>query len=944
MKIFRILLVFVFLLSSYGLSAQTDVVNIKNLNSKIPIDPTVKIGKLGNGLTYYIKHNPKPSDKAELRLVLNVGSILEDEDQQGLAHFIEHMAFNGTKSFEKNKLIDYLQSLGVEFGADLNAHTSFDETVYKLSIPTDDPEIFNTSLSVLRDWADGITFSHQEIDNERGIVAEELRARSGASTRMYYQSIPMLTNNSRYAKRLPIGTLDVIMNSEYDALKRFYKDWYRPDLMALVVVGDFDVAETEEKVKKMFGGLKVVKNPRERVYYDINDNEAPSVSIITDKEAQGVSISIYHKKRGTEVETLKDYKEQLLQMLYSGMLKQRLAEVEKSSEAPFLSANAGMGKFLGPLDSYYLRAILKEDKVNEGIEALLTESERARRFGFKTSELERYKAELLNSADLYRKETGKIPTRNYVERYIDNYTDNKPIPSDAFRYNFYNEILPTITVEDVNNLTKKWISDKNIAVVINAIEKDDLKLPTVSEILELLNRNSKKKVEPYVDTLENLKLMTEIPKEGEIISSTYNDKVDMTMWKFANGVTVIAKPTSFQNDMISMNGFRPGGSSVAPDSIYVSARSAGNIIGASGINNVSNIDLDKLNMGKSVKVTPYINFYDELLSGSSSAADLERMLQMTYLYFTAPNKDRNVFDAYKANSLSLYKDQDKSPDAVLRKKISEVMTQNHLRGIPLTEKQVEKEMDLDIAFDFYKERFASANGFTFVFVGNFDIEKLKTFTTQYLGSLPSNINKTSTWSDIGLRRPEGIIKNTVVKGIDDKSQVVMNFSGSLDFTLEKKEQLTLLGKLLKIKLTEELREKMSGVYGVRVSGFAANRPNDWYRMNIEFTCAPENIDRLKNKVFEEIEKIKRDGASQKDLNKLKEAELSRTKEWLTNNSYWIAKLKEAYEFDLKYRDILNYETQINELSTKDFKDAANTYFDENNYAEFILLPESIVKH
>lgn len=500
-------------------------------------------------------------------------------------------------------------------------------------------------------------------------------------------------------------------------------------------------------------------------------------------------------------------------------------------------------------------------------------------------------------------------------------------------------MLPTITVEDVNNLAKKWITDKNIAVVINAIDKEDLKLPTETEILELLNKNAKKKVEPYIDSLENLKLMTEIPHAGKIVSSIYNDKIDMTMWKFANGVTVIAKPTSFQNDMISMNGFRPGGSSVAPDSLYVSARSAGNIIGASGINNISNTDLGKLNMGKSVRVTPYINFYDDLFSGSSSSADLERMLQMTYLYFTAPNKDQNVFDAYKASSLSLYKDQDKSPDAVFRKKISEVMTQNHLRGIPLTEEQVETGMDLEIAFNFYKERFASANGFTFVFVGSFDIEKLKTFTTQYLGSLPSNLNEKSTWNDIGLRRPKGIITNTIVKGIGDKSQVVMNFTGSLDFTLEQKEQLTLLAKLLKIKLTEELREKMSGVYGVRVSGFAANRPNDWYRMSIEFTCAPENVKRLINKVFEEIEIIKRDGASEKDLHKLKEAELSRTKEWLTNNSYWVAKLKEAYEFDLEYSDILNYETEINKLSTKDFKDAANTYFDESNYAEFILLPE-----
>lgn len=927
-------------MSSFGLLAQTDIVNIKDFSKKIPIDPAVKTGKLKNGLTYYIQHNPKPEDKAEMRLVLNAGSILEDDDQQGLAHFIEHMAFNGTKSFRKNELIDYLQGLGVEFGADLNAHTGFDETVYKLSVPTNNEDVFNTSLKVLRDWADGITFSGEEIDNERGIVAEELRARSNATMRMYYQSVPVITNNSRYSERLPIGTLDVIMNSDYDALKRYYKDWYRPDLMALVLVGDFDVAEAELKIKSMFKGLKGPKKSKERIYYGIEDNVKPSVSIITDKEAKGVAITIYHKRQGKDVITLEDYKLDLLETLYSGMLRQRLSELEFSPDAPYLSANTGIGKFLGRLDNYYLRALLKEDKIEQGIEALLEESERARRHGFKTSELERYKAELINNADFFQKETGKIPTRIYVERYINNFTDNEPIPSDAFRYNFYNALLPTITVEDVNKIAEKWITDKNIAIVINAIDKPELELPSESDLLELLDNSRTKTVDPYVDTLENVKLMTSKPNPSQIVSTSYNDTIDMTTWKFANGVTIIAKPTSFQNDMISMSGFRPGGSSNAPDSIYVSARSAANIIGASGINNVSNTDLDKLNMGKSVKVTPYINYYDDLFSGSSSSADLERMLQMVHLYFTSPNKDENVFDFYKESSISLYKDQDKSPGTVFRKKITEVMTRNHLRGIPLTETQVKNELDLETAFNFYKERFSSANGFTFVFVGNFDLEHLKEFTSQYLGSLPSNLNEKSNWSDIGLRRPTGIIKNTVVKGIEDKSEVVMNFTGTLDFTLEKKSKMMLLAKLLKIKLTEEMREKMSGVYGVKVSGFAANRPYDWYRMNVEFTCAPENVEKLIAKVFEEIEKIKINGASQKDLNKLKEAELANNKEFLNNNSYWAMKLREAHEFNLDYSDILNYQSKINEMTSSDFKEAAITYFNSDNYAEFVLLPES----
>lgn len=938
MKNIKTAFILLFFLNANCLLGQTMLIDTTSLNKKIPIDPTIKMGKLSNGLTYYIKHNAKPKNKAELRLVLNAGSILEDEDQLGLAHFIEHMAFNGTKNFPKNKLIDYLQSLGVEFGADLNAHTSFDETVYKLSVPTDE-KTFDTSLQVLRDWADGITFSHEEIDNERGVVAEELRARSGAGMRMYYKSIPIITNNSRYAERSPIGTLDVIMNSKYDVMKRFYNDWYRPDLMALVLVGDFDVEETETKIIEIFKNIKPVKAPKERVYHKIPKNNEPKITVITDKETKGVKVSVYIKKQETDVETLKDYKQEVLKSLYSGMLRQRLSEVSIQSDAPFLSATAGIGNFLANMDCYYLRANLKEDKINEGIDALLTESERAKEFGFTTTELERYKALLLNNADLRRKETGKLSTKYYIEQYIDNFTDNVPIPSDAFKYEFYKEAFPSISVEDVNNVSKQWVREDNMAIVVNAIEKTDLKLPTENEIEEIFKSVTSKNIEAYKDKLGDIQLMPNKPKPGKIINEAYNKKVDVTTWKLANGVTIIVKPTQFQNDLISMTGFRPGGSSVAPDSLYVSARNAGNIIGSSGVNYISKTDLKKLNMGKTLSVTPRINFYDELFSGSSSSKDLERMMQLVNLYFTNPNKDKNVFDAFKENFKSTNKDQDNSPGAYFEKRISEIMTQNHLRATSLTEAQIEEGLNLDDVYDFYKERFSSANRFTFLFVGSFEIDSLKAYVTQYLGSLPSNLNKTSSWRDIGLRYTEGVIKDTIIKGVDDKSKVDMRFVGSFKFSLEEKKKLSLLGKLLKIKLTEEMREKMAGVYGVQVSGYASEIPYNWYRMNVRFTCDPNNVDKLTKKVLEEIEKIKKNGALSEDLTKIKEAELANAKDAMEYNGYWIFKLKEVYKYGLDYESILDYETGINKIDSNMFKEAANTYFNMSNYAEFILFPE-----
>lgn len=914
--------------------------NSFELSNKVPIDPTIKMGRLSNGLTYYLKQNKKPGNRADLRLVVKVGSTLEDEDQLGLAHFVEHMAFNGTTNFAKNEMIDYLQSVGIEFGADLNAHTSFDETVYKLSVPTDEEDVFDTGLQVLRDWAGGITFDNQEIDNERGIVAEELRARSGARMRMYYQSIPALTNNSRYAERTPIGKLDVILNSEYDAMKRFYRDWYRPDLMALVMVGDFDVDELEKKIKKLFKDLKpLTKKPRERTTYTIPDNTETKVSIVTDEEAPTVSAAFYYKQAHENVVTLEDYKQKVLERLYTGMLRQRLSDIEVTTNSPYLSASTVIGKFLGDKDSYYLRASLEEDKIMKGIEAMLTESERAKRHGFTNSELDRYKALLLNQKNTIRKETGKLSSRFYLEQYIDHFTDNKPIPGDEFDYQFYSHIFPDISVEDINEVAKKWVGNHNIAIVLNAPKKESLELPSEEELVKLLEDVKNKKIEPYKDALASVKLMMEMPQPGTIVETRHNHVIDATTWRFANGVTVIAKPTELQNDIINLGGFRPGGSSVAPDELYVSARNAGTIIGASGINGISATDLKKLNMGKTLRLSSYINFYDDLFRGLSSSENLDRMLQMTHLYFTSPNKDEGVFNNRKAGMIASVKNADKNPDMLFEQKISEAMNQNHLRGVTLTEQQIEEELNLDDTYAFFKERLASANGFTFIFVGNFNLDTLQSYATKYLGSLPSNTNETSNWRDIGLRKPEGIVKETVVKGIGDKSKVDMNFIGTLNFSPKEKRKMVLLAKMLRIKLTEEMREKMAGVYGVQVSGFATDRPYDWYRMSVRFTCAPDNIEVLKETVFEEIEKLKANGPTAEDLEKIKEAELANLKEMQKYNGYWESILKNAHEYGGNPEDALKAEEKIHALTIEEFQEAATTYFNEKNYAEFTLLPE-----
>lgn len=913
----------------------------QDLTKKVPIDPSITTGKLDNGLTYYIKHNPKTENKAELRLVINAGSLLETEEQQGLAHFLEHMAFNGTRNFEKNELIDYLESLGVLFGADLNAHTSFDETVYKLTLPTDDEEVYDKGLEILRDWSDGITLAEKDIDEERGVIAEELRSGLIGSRRLFNSYIPLITNNARHAERLPIGKLDVILNADYEELRKFYRDWYRPDLMALMVVGDIDVEETKQKIIQNFGDLKNPSNPKPLTQYGIPDNKELKAGIFTDPEVSPLKFFAYYKKQKNNTETLEDYRKTLVSRLYTGMLNLRMEEAREEGRAPVIEIKGGMGNFLADKNSYFVSATLKEDQIKEGIIATLKESERAKRYGFSQSELDRYKKQLLNRANLVRKEEGKINSRSYVEDYVDHFIEGDPIPGSEFTYNFYKDQLPTISLEEVNALSEKWIGDENISLILAGPEKDDLKLPGEETLVQWFESVKDLKLETYEDDLKVDELMSWEPKPGKVKSTSYNKDINVTEWELSNGVTVVLKPTKLQNDVISISAVRPGGSSLAPDEDYISARFAGDIINKSGLNNISESGLRKLNMGKTVSVKNYINFYEELISGESSTKDLETMLKIIHLSFTNPNKDEAAFSVFKDRRVSAYKNNEITPYSYFRKKIAIEMSDNHLRAVPVESKQIKDELDLDKAFDFYKERFASAKGFTFFILGNFELDSIKPYVETYIASLPSkNIKQKS--KDIKLRYTQGN-NETFYKGQEDKAEVHLRYTGKFDFSTRKRDLLSALTHVIRLRLYEELRENRGGVYGVRVASFATDIPYKWYRQSIDFTTAPDDVEDLIKAVHVELEKIRKEGVTQEDLNKVKEALRLRGKEGLDYNSYWSMKLKEAYKYNLDPSKIPDFNSFADELSSKELQELAKEYLIEDNYSQFILLPEKMEK-
>ncbi len=906
---------------------------------KLPTDDQVITGTLDNGLRYYVRENKKPENRIEFRLVVNAGSILEDDDQQGLAHFIEHMAFNGTANFSEHDLINFLESSGVDFGADLNAYTSFDETVYMFQIPADRPGLVDSAFMILQDWAHNLSLKDEEIDKERGVIHEEWRLGLGANDRMMKKAFPIIFNQSRYADRIPIGKMSVVDSCSYDALKRFYRDWYRPNLMAVVVVGDIDPAYAVQQIKDRFGSLKNPENQRTREEYGIPGNKDPLIAIATDKEATSNMVMLFYKHPKKVTSTVNDYKDDLAIELYINMLNARLNEISQTPESPFLYSATMFGGFLGrSVDAFMSFAVPKENQINQSITTLLEENERVKQFGFTQAELDRQKAQMISNMEKAVEEKDHTPSKLFVEEYVNNFLENEPYPGIEMEYQLTKALLPNIRLSNINHLATQMVSDSNLVIMVNGPDREGVEIPTEAEVMNDFAQATQSKLEKYEEETIASSLISSPLPGGKIVEEKKLENFGITELKLENGITVMLKPTTFKNDEILMTGYGLGGTSLASDEDFMSAKYASSIINQSGIGEFSSTDLEKFLTGKNVSVNTAIQDLSQEVSGKTVKKDLETMFQLTYLYFTKPRKDSSAFLTFKQQLNTQFQFMMANPRAVFYDTIYKLATGNDPRTVVIPSAAQINSIDLGKAYDFYTQRFANANGFNFVLVGNFDPEAIKPLITKYLGSIP-NTGKPEKWQDVSPDFPKGITQATIHKGTEPQSSVAILMDEKYEWNTKNDLEMVMLMKVLGIRLRENMREDQGGVYGVRATQSTEKYPKEEVSVMISWGCDPQKADTLTQTVFDEMAALQTNGPSAVNLNKAKETLLRDYETNAEQNNYWLRKIKGSLYYQSDLLTIEEINNIIHEISAEDIQRAANKYFNNDHYLKVVLLPE-----
>lgn len=940
----RILFLFVICFCTLSMFAQKGDLN---LNDPIKNDPNVTIGKLDNGLTYYIRRNTYPKDRVEFRLAVNAGSNQENDNQQGLAHFTEHMAFNGIEGFPGNSVVDHLRSKGVVFGADLNAYTSFDETVYMIPMPLDDPNNIDLGLKILRGWAAGLLYDHKEIDEERGVIIEEYRLGLGADDRMRKEYWPILMKDSRYANRMPIGLLSILQTFDYQTIKDFYSDWYRPDLQAVIVVGDINVKDIEQKIKTMFGNIPAKQNPRKKEIYGVAPNKEPLVAVCTDKEATGNQVMLIRKHPHFAMKTIGDFRKQLCIDLFNTMYDARLQEMSQDPKCPFIGASAGYSSFIGNTDSYGSQAIAKENRIIDALKVLMQEDNRVLKYGFLQTELNRAKEELLEDYDRRAKEVDKTESARFTSQYINNFLRNDPIPGAKRENTYAKKLIEGITLEEINALAKNWITDDNIVALITAPEKEGVNIPSKEEVFKVLNDKTLANVTPYVDTYKEQEILEkESLKPGTITSVEKLDAVGAEKWTLSNGITVYLKKTDFKNDEILFSASSKGGKSLYPVKDLASVDFASDIIDRGGIAGLDYNSLMKKMKGKAAGVSPEIGLFNEGFSGSSSPKDLEFFFQYLNAFFTNPRIDPNAFELVMDETKEQLKMITAQPMyKYLGKFIDAAMNHDpYMKQMFSFDDNYLNQVNFDRAVQIYKERFANPADFDFFFVGNYDEKVMKEFVELYLGSMKTDPNKKENYNlSVFKPRPDKSSTQTIYAGTEEQGWMGMYITNPIDWSYENSIIVSMIGEALDIQFVRIVREKMGDVYSPMVQMSANKRPRPEMILMILLGCAPEKTDKLADASLKILNDFKAKGPDKKTMELVKKQMISTRAKNIQTNSFWLNYISNKIILDEPLNNPSEYDAMVNSITKKDMIEFMKKYFKPEIYTRADMHPETMKK-
>jgi len=936
MKYLQLFLLLLFVFSGGLLYAQQ-----LDLDENVPMNSKVRTGKLANGLTYYVMHNEEPKERASFYMIQNVGAILENDDQNGLAHFLEHMAFNGSENYPEEGITKYLEQYGVAFGGGINAGTGHDETVYNITnVPVMEKGVLDACLLILHDWSNYLLLEDEKIDAERGVIKEEWRTRRDAMFRMQSKMMPVLFQDSKYAVRDIIGSLDVIGNHKYETLRRFYRDWYRTDLQAIAIVGDLDVDQVESKIKELFTEIPANENKKERKNYTVPGHDKPRVAIITDPENPMTVMLAFFKHDATKPEkkNLAYLRRQYVNNLYNNMIRARLEELTQQADPPYMMAESAYQSFLRTLDTYMIVAVAKNNEGLRAFEAALTENERVKRHGFTATELARAKANLLNDLDQSYKTRDKKAHDSFCYEIMDHYLTNSPMPGIEFEFDFAKKVIPTITVEEVSSSAKKWIRDENLVFVAQGPQREDVTMPSEKEILAVYEKVKTKSLKPYEDEVVSESLISEDLEGSSVASIKELKEFKATEWTLGNGLKVVIKPTDLHQNQILMSAFSWGGSSLYTKKDLPSATVVGEVVPSFGVGAFDMISMNKALTGKTVSVNPFLSSTQEGFKGGSSIEDFETMLQLAYLYFTKPRYDENLFTAFKTNSREQAINAKTDPMNAFFEKVQKIVSDNHPRVMPRDETFVD-QYQLATIKRIYADRFKDAGDFIFFFTGNIDPEKHKPLIEKYLGALKDD-DRTECFKDNNVHAPKGFVKEEFQQKMDtSKSTVFVNYSTEAEYQYANAVYLAIFRSILDLRFMESIRKQEGGTYGVQVMQDARKHPFGEYTLSMMFDCDPAKVDRLKKLIYIDIDKLIKEGPTKVDLDTVKTNLLKIREEALKNNSFWHSALMAYYQKGVNIIADKAFTDFLKNITGDDVKKAAQELLGKANKIEIVMKPK-----